>query len=477
MDLVSISCARASRILLMLIREIPGYYYDEEKGRYFKVVNGSTLVNKTYHNSRVQAEERRKGLQKSHPGKGHDQRLIHNGNTGNGIDNDEPKLVHWRLGHFHPLPNDLTFERLRHIKEKSCTAHRQPYLRTWGTVSFNGEPEVLVSSLYDVLLLDKGFNDFSRLMFWRHFERIKTNLAPINMPEVCDMSCDGRYLCYNINVSSIDFPSRVQNYIRFERFDVADSVTKCDFTDALYSYCHSMAQSSFRHFLGLILGMNAISLHPDGYKYVDDRLFVDSVSISSVLVHRGKVYLGCTNSWLLVLSFNEVDGGVKFVDSCMVSTKSKGPITKIQVLLDDRITFSTDKTLTVLDSSHRQMHRINHGDKIKNFEVQIFPHLIVAHIIGLTKIRTYRILPNGERTITQIQYYNDNIAAQVSFIEDNVLVVNESESKLRVTNLVSLKSSVVQLDNFEPLRAIFKRGKNLVIHCCGYAESKLRMYN
>ena len=39
---------------------IPGYYFDPVKGRYFRVINGDQRINKSYHNSTMQAERRSK---------------------------------------------------------------------------------------------------------------------------------------------------------------------------------------------------------------------------------------------------------------------------------------------------------------------------------------------------------------------------------------------------------------------------------
>lgn len=44
--------------------ELPGFYYDEEKKRYFKIVNGSkNSSTDKYHNNNVQAQNRRKDFE------------------------------------------------------------------------------------------------------------------------------------------------------------------------------------------------------------------------------------------------------------------------------------------------------------------------------------------------------------------------------------------------------------------------------
>ncbi|EGW32562.1 uncharacterized protein SPAPADRAFT_51105 [Spathaspora passalidarum NRRL Y-27907] len=49
------------------IRQIPGYYYDYEKNKYFKIVNGATSVDSTkrYHNNAIQSERRSHNISKS----------------------------------------------------------------------------------------------------------------------------------------------------------------------------------------------------------------------------------------------------------------------------------------------------------------------------------------------------------------------------------------------------------------------------
>lgn len=49
----------------MLVREIPGYYYDETKRKYFRITNGDQRHNAQYSNSQVQAKKRRRKNQKT----------------------------------------------------------------------------------------------------------------------------------------------------------------------------------------------------------------------------------------------------------------------------------------------------------------------------------------------------------------------------------------------------------------------------
>lgn len=44
---------------------IPGYYFDKKKNRYFKITNGS--VNHSYHNNQIQKERRHENHDKKSP--------------------------------------------------------------------------------------------------------------------------------------------------------------------------------------------------------------------------------------------------------------------------------------------------------------------------------------------------------------------------------------------------------------------------
>lgn len=453
----------------MLIREIPGFYYDEEKRRYFKVVNGSTLVNKKYHNNRVQAEKRR--CDKSHQTKNCKKQAF--SDVGDRID-----ILKLRLGETRLLQHDFTFETIKSIRQNSCKSVQKRNLKSWGIVSINHHgPHIIVSSLYDVLLMGHGYCDFSDLMFWRHFERISCNLAPINEPTVSSLSCDGRYLFYTITVTSVDFPSMVQNYVRLERLEVDNAIRKQDFTLALYSYWKTLQVSSFQHFLGQVLGVNAIDSGEERYSYLDDHLFVDMVSITAVQIRNKRVYLGCSNGSIVILSFEEVLGGIKFTNSCLVNVNSKGPISMIKVLDNDFIAITSERVITILDSQHHQIHRINHGDLIKNFRAEIYPQLSVVHIVGLTKIITYRILRNGERIVAPIRYFNDNITIQPSVIESELMMVKESDLTIRVTDLMNFKSAILPVANDDrALVGIYKYDHEVIVHFADDSVSHFKHY-
>lgn len=45
--------------------ELPGFYYDEEKKKYFKITNGALLQNQAYHNNSVEANKRKRDFQKN----------------------------------------------------------------------------------------------------------------------------------------------------------------------------------------------------------------------------------------------------------------------------------------------------------------------------------------------------------------------------------------------------------------------------
>lgn len=453
----------------MLIREIPGFYYDEEKRRYFKVVNGSTLVNKKYHNNRVQAEKRR--CNKSHETKNCKKQAFAD------VD-DRINILKLRLGETRLLQHDLTFETIKSVRQISYKSVRKRNLKSWGIVSMDHHgPHIIVSSLYDVLLIGHGYCDFSDLMFWRHFERISCNLAPINEPTVSSLSCDGRYLFYTITVTSVDFPSMVQNYVRIERLEVDNAIRKQDFTLALYSYWKSLQVSSFQHFLGQILGVNAIDFSEERYSYLDGNLFVDTVSITALQIYNKKVYLGCSNGSIVILSFEEVLGAIKFYDSCLVNVSSRGPISMIRVLDKDFIAFTTERVITILDSQHRQIHRINHGDLIKNFKADIYPELSVIHVVGLTKVTTYRILKNGEKIVAPIRYFNDNITIQPSVIESDLMMVKESDLTIRITDLMNFRSAILPVANDDRvLVGIYKCGHEVIVHCADDSVSYFKHY-
>lgn len=453
----------------MLIREIPGFYYDEEKRRYFKVVNGSTLVNKKYHNNRVQAEKRR--CNKSHETRNCKKPAFPD------VD-DRINILKLRLGETRLLQHDLKFEITKSVRENNHKKVQKRNLKSWGIASIDSHgPHIIVSSLYDVLLIGHGYCDFSDLMFWRHFERISCNLAPINEPSVSSLSCDGRYLFYTITVTSIDFPSKVQNYVRIEKLEVDNAIRKQDFTLALYSYWKTLQVSSFQHFLGQILGLNAIEINEERYSYLDRNLFVDTVSITAVHISNKKVILGCNNGSIVILSFEEAMGGIKFTDSCMVNVNSKGPISIIKVLDKDFLAFATERVITILNSEHRQIHRINHGDLIKNFKAEIYPELSVIHVVGLTKVMTYRILNNGERFVAPIRYFNDNTTIQPSVIESDLMMVKESDLTIRVTDLMNFRSAILPVANDDRvLQGIYKCNDEVILHFAEDSVSHFKHY-
>lgn len=440
----------------MLIREIPGYYFDEEKRKYFKVVNGSNLINKKYHNNRVQAEKRR--TTKEH-------------------DNPPFNLINWRLGLTKFLEHDYNFQMLLSVKFRGQRELKKRNLKSWGIVNvpYHG-PQIIVSSLYAVQLIGNGSYEFNNLMFWRHFERITNNIAPIHEPNVSCLVSDGRYLFYSITVTSIDFPNKVQNYVRIERLEVDNGISKQDFTLALYSYWKSLGRSSFQHHLGQILGLNAVSLEGGSYQYLDDNLFIDSVSITAALLEEKTLYLGCNNGSLLILSFEEESGGIIFTDSSMITSKSSTSITRIKAMRDV-IVYAHGTRLTIMDANRKPIQNVQHGDLIKNFEVKVLPHLTLVYIVGITKIKVYRILENQERTVFPASYLNDNITIQPSFIKDDILMVKESDSSIRVTNLMNLNSSVLRVENDErTLQGIYNLGNEIVIHFSDDSVSYFKYY-
>lgn len=432
----------------MAIMEIPGYYYDETKKKYFKITNGG--VSSQYHNNIIQAKKRRID---------HD---IETKTLNSGIKYTKnaraiKEVQKWR---HYASPNNLQKLRLGFCKLDKLTYDFEMmrgwhYWKTlkyednkiWGKFKdkyfISTDGCVMNISAVDELGTVSTYARCDELKITNYYQQLTNEGFTIFEPTIEVLVTNGKFVFKYITFIASD-TDMFMGFFKFERYD--PKKRKQDLSLNLIEYVKSINDRRTKGELMLILGIGLMKFDSDDFHYADAE-FKNNCRITSALIQDSQLILGTNRGHGYLFDFTNSG---KF-HKCKRFTVRKGEYLIKKIIKNDRNTFISGSTrqLFILDSNMRTSMVITHDDGVKDFDVRANSDII---IVGLKSIKVYNYNDPHSQPVT-IKYFNDNITRQISLFEENYFMVNQSHNEILVVHYSDYNTFSLNLVN---------RGRSLV---------------
>lgn len=457
----------------MAIMEIPGYYYDETKKKYFKITNGG--VSSPYHNNIIQAKKRRIE---------HD---IETKTLNSGIKYTKnartiKEVQKWR---HYASPNNLQKLRLGLCKLDKLTYDFEMmrgwhYWKTlkyednkiWGKFKdkyfISTDGCVMNISAVDELGTVSTYARCDELKITNYYQQLTNEGFTIFEPTIEVLVTNGKFVFKYITFIASD-TDMFMGFFKFERYD--PKKREQDLSLNLIEYVKSIDDRRTKGELMMILGIGLMKFDSDDFHYADAE-FKNNCRITSALIQDNQLILGTNRGHGYLFDFNNSG---KF-HKCKRFTVRKGEYLIKKIIKNDRNTFISGSTkhLFILDSNMRTSMVITHDDGVKDFDVRANSDII---IVGLKSIKVYNYNDPHSQPVT-IKYFNDNITRQISLFEENYFMVNQSHNEILVVHYSDYNTFSLNLVN---------RGRYLVnfinlssgvyiLHWDSHGESIYEMY-
>lgn len=457
----------------MAIMEIPGYYYDETKKKYFKITNGG--VSSPYHNNIIQAKKRRIE---------HD---IETKTLNSGIKYTKnartiKEVQKWR---HYASPNNLQKLRLGLCKLDKLTYDFEMmrgwhYWKTlkyednkiWGKFKdkyfISTDGCVMNISAVDELGTVSTYARCDELKITNYYQQLTNEGFTIFEPTIEVLVTNGKFVFKYITFIASD-TDMFMGFFKFERYD--PKKREQDLSLNLIEYVKSIDDRRTKGELMMILGIRLMKFDSDDFHYADAE-FKNNCRITSALIQDNQLILGTNRGHGYLFDFNNSG---KF-HKCKRFTVRKGEYLIKKIIKNDRNTFisGSTKQLFILDSNMRTSMVITHDDGVKDFDVRANSDII---IVGLKSIKVYNYNDPHSQPVT-IKYFNDNITRQISLFEENYFMVNQSHNEILVVHYSDYNTFSLNLVN---------RGRSLVnfinlssgvyiLHWDSHGESIYEMY-
>ena len=447
---------------------IPGYYYDENKKKYFKITNGS--VDSQYHNNFVEQEKRQKKLQQVDDAKQMSQsqsikfKLLYLSCSLNNV-----KLGLARTSH-----SLIDFERLTSMQLVNWVLYRGLEAKIWGQITIDDcEFVIITSQARQIQMVDMEYilnhperryqeNDIVCLFYENASNShilteiiTRCNLLPYDFLTISTVS--DLMFCNVIFESDLDNPQLYQNLIRFGQFVRLNNggLIQNDKSEIIYRFINDLPDGEIKKDLYHLFGMNLITLTREGYEYQGTIKNFKRFFITTSYFKDGYLILG-TNLGVIYLCPFEYDNNnddITFSQSIIKFKFEKSfkldKINKVEKI-DDYLFIISFKKLMILNISTHEKFVYSFNEIIKNFRVfkvlDNFRIIIVDYkqvlVVNFSKpFKTYQL-------INQYKLINDNVINQYSLISiKNTVVVNQSNLSLLVINLNNFNTKLIPLNS------------------------------
>lgn len=426
----------------MAVIEIPGYYYDEIKKKYFKITNGG--INSQYHNNTIQAKKRRIEYDK--------ETKSLNSNTRDTRDVRIVKEIHKRI--YNTSLNNLQTLRLGFCKLDKLTYNFEMmrgwcYWKTlklednrmWGRF----RDRYFISATGCVMdisqINEKGnISTYARcieLKLTNYHQQLTNEGFLIFEPDIELLVTDGNFVFKYITLVACD----TDMFMGFFKFEAYDSKKRTqDLSLKLIEFVRNIDNKNLKNELMLMLGINLMKFASDDYQYIGVE-FKNYCRITSALIQDNELILGTNRGHGYLFSFSDIG---KF-QKCKRFTVKKGAYRIKKIMRNDRITFisGSTKQLFILDNSMKTYMVITHDEVVNDFHVRANNDII---IIGLKSIKVYNYRDPNSHPVS-INYFNDNTIHQIASFEENYFMVNQSHNEILVVHYSDYDSFSLNIDN------------------------------
>lgn len=458
---------------------IPGYYYDENKKKYFKITNGS--VDSQYHNNFVEQEKRQKKLQQVDDAKQMSQsqsikfKLLYLSCSLNNV-----KLGLARTSH-----SLIDFERLASMQLVNWVLYRGLEAKIWGQITIDDCVFVIITSQARQIQMvnmeyilnhpERTYQDNDIVcLFYENASNshilteiiTRCNLLPYDFLTISTVS--DLMFCNVIFESDLDNPQLYQNLIRFGQFVRLNNgaLIQNDKSEIIYRFINDLPDGEIKKDLYHLFGMNLINLTREGYEYQGTIKNFKRFFITTSYFKDGYLILGTNLGVIYLCPFeydnsnsnsnsnnNNNNNNITFSQSIIKFKFEKSfkldKINKVEKI-DDYLFIISFKKLMILNISSHEKFVYSFNEIIKNFRVfkvlDNFRIIIVDYkqvlVVNFSKpFKNYQL-------INQYKLINDNVINQYSLISiKNTVVVNQSNLSLLVINLNNFNTKLIPLNS------------------------------
>lgn len=426
----------------MAVIEIPGYYYEEIKKKYFKITNGG--VNSQYHNNTIQAKKRRiehdketKSL-KSNFGTTKDVRIVKEINKRK-YNTNPYNLQTLRLDFCKLDKLKYDFEIMRGWCYWKTLKHEDN--RIWGIF----RDKFFISTtkyVMDISEVDEKGNvsTYARcieLKLANYHQQLTNEGFLIFEPDIELLVTDGNFVFKYITIIACD-TDMFAGFFKFEEYD-SKKRTK-DLSLKFIEFVRDIDDKNVKSELMLMLGIKLMKFASGDYQYTGVG-FKNYCRITSALIQDNQLILGTNRGHGYLFEFSDIG---KF-HKCKRFTVRKGAYRIKKIMKKDSNTFisGSTKQLFILDSNLHTYMVITHDEIVNDFHVRANDDII---IVGLKSIKVYNYKDPNSQPVT-INYFNDNIIHQMSSFEENYFMVNQSHNEILVVHYSDYNSFSLNLDN------------------------------
>lgn len=439
---------------------IPGYYFDKKKNRYFKITNGS--VNHSYHNNQIQKERRHENHDKKSPVKlfnSHKYKMMYKA----------PSFSSYRLGLVKIDPTHIEFERFKSIQFTRSFPFNEVEFKTWGLINVKGEQLVIGTNQcrdFMVLNVNNMINENGGNMIQKFDDTLqlnhnlndlinKLNLLPY---EYLSVTTFNNLVFYNfISESDLDNPQIYQNFIRLnivEKF--LDKFVNIDKVNVLYLFIFNLPDGEIKKDLYHLFGMNIISLGDERFDYKLPNLkntkrsfitcskFIDNFLILGT--NLGIVYLIKFNYNIDTKEIQFYQDIIKFKFDRTIKLDKINQIEKF----DNYLFLSSFKKLIVVNLNNNQRFIYQMDELIKNFKISKaldYYKIIVVSYRSIVNL-VFSINKSTFEIFNKLELFNDNMINQFSIITtNNNVILNQSNDCLFIVKVNNSQSSKIKLNN------------------------------
>lgn len=429
--------------------EIPGFYYDQEKRRYFKVTNGGS--SHSYHNSVLQAKRRR--LE-------HEKKI--DKNSSGGIRNSKRRLLRRFISRRNR--NDvLGYAEMRlglvQLNESLYWFHKYKNIKYACAIDLDCDHLVGIVGARYLLVAQKNslrmrlvsignivngsctpssaYNEDIRV--FQLIQELRLRGSNFTIPRMKILAASSSYLFFSISLYSSHVEEETPvSLFKLKKWDSDGNLI--DLTSSLLFFIHKLQDEKLKSELISLLKLQYVVLDWNTftyqYTYSETRY---KTCISCAHIDKDILFLGTDFGAGYKFVLDQSDGSIR---SCKrFFTFPKYQIRKIVTYDDDVFVSGSDRRLVILGDSLKKINVLKHSEKITDFGFCGAQRVVVSSLLSV-KIYNYK---SQSADPIGINYFNDNTAYRICMFDPNVFFISQSSDELLLVNCHNYDSEKVRL--------------------------------
>lgn len=422
----------------MAIIDIPGFYYDEDRKKYFKITNGG--VPSQYHNNVIQAKKRRIEFE----------REIEDRNN-----SKAPTSLIGKTQKVHKEKLSRTLFDLKKVRLGFCQLDKLAYdyettkgWHFWKSLDCNLN-KIWGKFKYDYILGTLGYTtcifrmeeasgtlsasvSSEDLKIANYYQELLNRGFRLLEPEI-NVFVTNRKLSFKYVTFKVHGSEEFVGIVKLER---QTSATIEDLTMKLVNFVLAIHNKQVKEELMKMFGINLMSHESVDYAYTKVH-FNTNFKITSALFHRNQLIIGSQSGNGYLFDFNSEGNIYNFRRFSL----RKCSICKI-IKKDDIMFVSGSKDQIFIFGKNLKVFKVvSHNENIKDFHVQENNNVIV---VGLKSIRVYNYKDPHSKPV-KILYFNDNITNQISLFDENFFMVNQSNKVILLVHYSNYETTTLSL--------------------------------